>query len=79
MFKSIIQGVIIGAVFTVVWVAAMLVARRLNLVRGRKCPRCEEELPLVRKPANRRQLLRGGWTCPKCSCEVDFRGREVRP
>lgn len=43
----------------------------------RKCPECEEPMPKVRKPANRRQMLWGGWTCPKCGCEMDRRGRKI--
>jgi hypothetical protein len=42
-----------------------------------KCPECGEQMPRFRKPANRRQTLWGGWTCPKCGCEMDRRGRKV--
>ena len=43
----------------------------------RKCPGCGDPAPKVRTPANRRQLLWGGWTCPNCGTEVDRRGRRV--
>jgi hypothetical protein len=44
---------------------------------ARKCPDCGEALPRFRKAANRRQRLWGGWTCPKCGCEVDRKGNKV--
>jgi hypothetical protein len=43
----------------------------------RKCPDCGEPIPRFRRPANRRQALWGGGTCPKCGCEVDRRGRKI--
>jgi hypothetical protein len=49
------------------------------LLPGKKCPDCGQPLPRFRKPANSRQALWGGWTCPHCSCEVDRRGRKVVP
>ena len=42
-----------------------------------KCPGCGEQMPRFRKPANRRQMLWGGWTCSQCGCEVDRRGNKV--
>lgn len=42
-----------------------------------KCPDCGEPLPKVRKPANKRQMLWGGWTCPECGCEVDRKGKKI--
>ena len=41
------------------------------------CPRCGERFSSVRKPMSSQQALWGGWTCPKCGCEVDKWGREV--
>ncbi len=78
MFEGMIRGAIIGAVAGLAVGVIFLVANWLKLFPARKCPRCGEELPQTRKPVNRRQLLWGGWTCPKCGCEVDARGREVR-
>jgi len=43
----------------------------------KKCPECGTPAPKARKPANRRQLLWGGWTCPECGTEVDRKGRRV--
>ena len=42
-----------------------------------KCPNCGEQLPRFRKPASGGQALKGGWTCPKCGCDVDRRGRKI--
>ena len=34
-------------------------------------------MPLVRTPTSIRQLMWGGWTCPKCGCEMDGTGVEI--
>ena len=39
------------------------------------CPRCGTELPRIRKPANVRQAMWGGSTCPVCAAELDKWGR----
>jgi hypothetical protein len=41
------------------------------------CPDCDKKLPFVRKPANIRQLLWGGYTCPACGCELDKYGHKI--
>jgi len=43
------------------------------------CPNCAEEMPKVRKPANLRQTLWGGWTCNKCGTEMDKYGVKTTP
>jgi hypothetical protein len=48
------------------------------LAPPKKCPECGEPAPKVRTPANRRQALWGGWTCPECGTEMDRRGRRVK-
>jgi hypothetical protein len=58
--------------------AGVLVPIVALLAPQRKCPDCGEPCPRFRKPANRRQALWGGWTCAKCGCEVDRRGRKVQ-
>ena len=40
-----------------------------------KCGKCAEPMPLNRLPKNRKQMLWGGWTCPKCGTELDRSGR----
>jgi hypothetical protein len=40
------------------------------------CARCGGELPAVRRPANFKQAMLGGYTCTKCGAELDARGRE---
>jgi hypothetical protein len=39
------------------------------------CTQCGTPAPLVRKPASRRQMLWGGWTCAECGYELDKWGR----
>lgn len=64
------------------WAAARLVRRfwpksgdwGINATRP-VCPHCQTPAPRVRKPANRRQLLWGGWTCPHCGLEIDKYGK----
>ena len=41
------------------------------------CPKCKTKLPLFRTPTNLNQMLMGGWTCPKCGCEVDRKGNNI--
>jgi uncharacterized membrane protein len=41
------------------------------------CTQCGTPAPAIRKPANRRQMLWGGWTCAECGYELDKWGRPV--
>lgn len=41
------------------------------------CSQCDEVQPKVRKPANLRQILWGGWTCEKCVTEMDECGARI--
>ncbi len=41
------------------------------------CPECGEPQPVVRRPANWRQAIWGGWTCPSCYAELDRWGRKI--
>jgi predicted RNA-binding Zn-ribbon protein involved in translation (DUF1610 family) len=41
------------------------------------CPKCAEPMPRIRRPKNERQRLSGGWTCPKCGCEMDKYGVDI--
>jgi hypothetical protein len=67
---AIAGGVVGGLVGVVILVWALLQKRKA-------CPECGTPMPKVRRPANRRQMLWGGWTCPECGCEIDRRGRRV--
>jgi hypothetical protein len=71
LVQAILGGLIGGVV------ASLAVPLVMLLMPRRKCPECGEQLPRFRSPANARQGLWGGWTCPKCGCEVDRRGRKV--
>jgi len=48
----------------------------LNVMRVR-CPHCNEEMPLLRKPKNARQALWGGWTCTNCQAELNKLGIDI--
>ena len=41
------------------------------------CPKCAEPMPRIRRPRNERQRRWGGWTCPKCGCEMDKYGVDI--
>lgn len=41
------------------------------------CTQCGTPMPMVRKPANWRQALWGGGTCPECGFELDKWGRPI--
>lgn len=41
------------------------------------CPNCSAVPPFIRKPANFRQAMWGGYTCTQCSSEIDKWGRKV--
>jgi len=73
--NEIIGGAIIGAVVGGM-VGLVLVVVAL-LKKPKPCAHCGAPAPKIRKPANRRQMLWGGWTCPECGCEMDRRGRTV--
>ncbi len=68
-------GVLIGLITGAFGGLAVLLL--LSLPRP-KCPDCAEALPRFRKPANKRQALWGGSTCPQCGCEVGPWGGKVQ-
>ncbi|QIE58764.1 hypothetical protein G5B37_04070 [Rasiella rasia] len=41
------------------------------------CPNCNLKQPIMRKPANQRQALFGGYTCKNCGVEMDKYGTEI--
>lgn len=41
------------------------------------CRQCGTPAPMIRKPANWRQAMWGGWTCSECGLEVDKWSRSV--
>jgi|GEM_PF-2809977 len=40
----------------------------------RHCPKCAQLLPLTRLPKTAREVLLGGWHCPKCNAKIDRKG-----
>ena len=75
VFGGLIEGAIIGAVAG--GLAGLAVGVLKLLAPRKKCPDCGAVLPAARRPAGTRQALAGGWTCPKCGCEVDRQGRKI--
>lgn len=75
---------VIAAVFVAAIVAIGALIWRQTKAKGRfglgsfrvNCPRCGSPLPVVRKPGSAKEMMWGGWTCPKCGCKVDKYGRE---
>jgi hypothetical protein len=58
--------------------AVICVLMILGTLRGPvRCPRCLAMMRWIRKPANLRQRLWGGWTCPHCQCEMNRHGRAI--
>ena len=49
--------------------------KKINDAGG--CPNCGTPVPSVRTPTSLRQFLWGGWTCEKCSTEMDRHGKEI--
>ncbi|MGV8172049.1 MAG: hypothetical protein ACP5OA_05130 [Candidatus Woesearchaeota archaeon] len=47
-------------------------------IRQKNCPKCGYVLPKFRKPKSLLQAFGGGSTCPKCGCEVDGKGNEIK-
>jgi hypothetical protein len=43
------------------------------------CPRCGEPQAQLRRPRSFRQAIWGGYTCPKCGCDMDRWGKPVAP
>ena len=41
------------------------------------CPKCNFKQPIMRVPANERQVMSGGYTCKSCGTEMDKYGTEV--
>jgi hypothetical protein len=69
-----LMGAIVGGI-----AGGLAVVLLALLMPPRKCPDCGEVLPKFRAPAGARQTFWGGWTCPKCGCEMDRKGRKIEP
>jgi DNA-directed RNA polymerase subunit RPC12/RpoP len=77
-FEALIAGTVAVLVvaYPLIWLG-----RKLGYPIGQPvhCARCGTEQPAMRRPANARQALLGGYTCAKCGAELDARGRERQP
>lgn len=67
-----IKGAIIGAV-----AAAVTVVLIALLQPRRKCPVCGDPVLKFRKPTSGSEAMWGGWTCSKCGCKMDRKGRKI--
>ena len=86
--SSDVPLLIVGIAVSVLFFGALLVGLAFvirDTIRGRGnfginlkpavCTQCGTPAPAIRKPANRRQMLWGGWTCAECGYELDKWGR----
>jgi hypothetical protein len=72
-------------VFGIVFIVSFVVASRqpsgksdLDInTKSVNCPKCGERMRSLRTPASLRQAMWGGWTCPKCGCEMDKWGKAI--
>jgi hypothetical protein len=84
-FQITVVMLIMAVVFGPLLVGLVLMIRDTRRGYGRwginsrliHCPRCDEPAPVVRIPANLRQMLWGGATCPVCDCEYDKWGKPL--
>ncbi len=84
-FQITVVLLIMAAVFGPLLAGLVLVIRDTRRGYGRwginrepiRCPRCDEPAPVVRVPANLRQMLWGGATCAECDCEYDKWGKPL--
>ena len=67
----------IGSVGSLVMLAAGLGKPTLGGGTPVACSECGKPLPLIRKPANRREMLWGGWTCKGCGAQLDRSGKKI--
>lgn len=66
MNYSILIGILCGVIVAI------------SMTKGIQCHICNTKLPVFRKPTSFRQMLKGGWTCPKCGTEVDKHGEKIK-
>jgi len=78
MFTEILVLGLVGIFVIVILLIIWPKSGKMGIGLGKiKCPKCDNDLPVIRKPKNLRQMLWGGWTCPRCGCEVDKYGKEI--
>lgn len=70
-----ITGTITVVALIIVLAAAAKLQRDVNSKGG--CPNCGTPVPMFRIASSFRQMLWGGWTCSKCSTEMDKFGNEL--
>ncbi len=76
IFVILIAALIIVGVRVLKWLFSSKSKWGVNTARV-ECFKCGATAPIVRKPANLKQFLWGGWTCTNCGSEMDKWGKEV--
>jgi hypothetical protein len=84
-FQITVVMLIMAVVFGPLLVGLVLMIRDTRRGYGRwginsaaiYCPRCDTPAPVVRVPANLRQMIWGGATCAECGCEYDKWGKPL--
>ena len=67
-----------GTILVVIAILMAHTAKKRKEINDRGgCPNCKTPVPAVRIPTSVRQFLWGGWTCEKCSTEMDRHGNEL--
>jgi hypothetical protein len=60
-------------------IAAIVALALSGLIEPRRhCPDCGTPLPRIKRSRNWWRWLLGGWTCPKCHCQINHEGRKIR-
>ncbi|KAF0111351.1 MAG: hypothetical protein FD147_958 [Chloroflexi bacterium] len=67
--------IIIGSSFLFILALFLIV---LFYYPGKPCPCCGHHLPKFRPSQGERERIYGGWTCPKCNCEIDTLGNIIK-
>lgn len=78
-------GMYLALGFLVLLVVAVVLVVHGTVVKNRwgvnlsrvECPNCGTEMSRMRMPASGNQALWGGYTCPRCKCEMDKWGRRI--
>ena len=71
LLNGALYGGVIGGV-----TAGLVVGLMALFQKPKTCPECDAPQPKSRMPKNRRQFLRGGWTCENYGCEIDRKGKK---
>jgi hypothetical protein len=71
--KTLIIPMIVGGI-----TGGLAVVMLGKYMPSRFCPKCNIELPRIRKPKSIKQALFGGCTCPGCGLELNRKGKMIK-